>query len=133
MIINNEGDKEKAQRKIKALSIDKPWTMEIRPYKKNRTLAQNSLLWLWMEFIAKELGYDNPEDVYEELGDKFLPVVEYRGFDGTMKQKRIGSSKLKTKEFTEFLEKIDRFCVNFFGIILPVPEDIYYEAMGIKR
>jgi len=133
MIIHNDSDKDRAISHIKALNVDKPWSVDIKPYKKNRSLAQNSLLWLWMGFIAKELGYDEPDDIYEEMVAKFLPLIEYRGLDGEMKQKRRGTSKLKTKEFTEFLEKVDRFSVSFLGIILPSPSDLYFEAMGVKR
>jgi hypothetical protein len=35
-------------------------------------------------------------------------------------------------EFKDYLEQIDIF-VSEYGIMLPRPEDLYYESMGIKR
>lgn len=133
MIIRNETDKDRAIRHIKALNMDKPWQMECKPYKKNRSIAQNKLMWKWFKEIGDELGHDNTDVVYADMVEMFLLLIDYTGLDGKPKQRRQGTSKLTTKEFTEFLEKVDRFSVSFLGIILTSPEDLYYEAMGIKR
>ena len=131
MIIRNESDKDKAQAHIKALNIDKPWKMELKPYRKNRSLAQNSLYWQWITCIGNELGYIKDE-MHAIMAHMFLPekLVEYDGKQ--IKQDR-STSRLNTKQFTEYLESIDRWAAGDMGIVLPSPEDLYYEAMGIKR
>lgn len=131
MIINNESDKDRAISHIKALNIDKPWSVDIKPYRKNRSLAQNKLMWLWFKVIGDDLGYTENE-IYDIMADKFLPdeTIEY---DGKQIKKNKSTSRLNTKEFTEYLEKIDRWAAGEMGIILPSPEDLIYEAMGYKK
>jgi hypothetical protein len=131
MIIHNESDKDRAISHIKALNIDKPWLVDIKPYKKNRSLAQNKLYWKWITCIGDSIGYESDE-LHAIMADKFLhdEIVEY---GGKQIKKDKSTSRLNTKEFTEYLEKIDRFAASELGIVLPSPEDLYYEAMGIKR
>jgi hypothetical protein len=131
MIIRTQDDKNKALNRISLLVLDKPWKIEIKPYKKNRSNSQNRLYWQWMTCIGNEIGYES-EELHAIMADKFLPdvFVEYGGKQ--IKQDK-STSRLNTKEFTEYLERIDRFSVQELGIMLPSPEDIYYEAMGIKK
>ncbi|MCK5602159.1 recombination protein NinB [Candidatus Pacearchaeota archaeon] len=131
MIIHNESDKNRAIKYIQALNIDKPWSVDIELYKKNRSLSQNKLYWKWITCIGDSIGYGRDE-LHAIMADKFLPneIVEY---GGKQIKKDKSTSRLNTKEFTEYLEKIDRFAAAELGIILPSPEDCYYEAMGIKR
>ncbi len=131
MIIHNDSDKDRAISHIKALNIDKPWSVDIKPYKKNRSLSQNKMYWLWITCIGDSIGYERDE-LHAIMADKFLPdeIVEY---GGKQIKKDKSTSRLNTKEFTEYLEKIDRFAAAELGIVLPSPDDLYYEAMNIKR
>lgn len=131
MIIHNESDKDRAIKYIQALNIDKPWAVDIKLYKKNRSLSQNKLYWKWITRIGDSIGYERDE-LHAIIADKFLPdeIVEY---GGKQIKKDKSTSRLNTKEFTEYLEKIDRFAAAELGIVLPSPEDLYYEAMSIKR
>jgi hypothetical protein len=131
MIIKTQDDKNKALNRISMLVLEKPWQIDIKPYKKNRTLAQNNLMWLWLTCIGNEIGYTENE-MYDIMVDKFLPdeTIEY---GGKQIKKNKSTSRLKVKEFTVFLEHVDRWAVSEMGIILPCPEDIYFEAMGIKK
>lgn len=131
MIIHSQDDKNKALNRISMLVMDKPWQVEIKPYKKNRSLAQNKLYWKWITCIGDEIGYTSDE-LHAIMADKFLldEIIEYGGKEI---RKDKSTSRLTTKQFTEYLEKIDRFASAELGIVLPSPEDIYYEAMGIKE
>ena len=131
MIIRSQEDKNKALNRISMLATDKPWQVEIKPYKKNRTLAQNKLMWLWLTCIGDDIGY-TPEEMYDIMVDKLLPD-EYIEYGGKQIKKNKSTSRLNTKEFTVFLEHMDRWAVSEMGIVLPSPEDLYYEAMGIRR
>ena len=44
----------------------------------------------------------------------------------------IETKKLKVGEMKDYLETVDMFAAEW-GIILPRPEDLYYESMGIKK
>jgi hypothetical protein len=131
MIIRTQDDKNKALNRISLLVLEKPWQIDIKPYKKNRTLAQNNLMWLWLTCIGSEIGYTENE-MYDIMVDKFLPdeTIEY---GGKQIKKNKSTSRLKVKEFTVFLEHVDRWAVSEMGIILPCPADIYFEAMGIRK
>jgi hypothetical protein len=133
MIIKTEIDIDRAINQLKNINLDKPWRLDLKLYKKNRTAAQNRILWLWMGYLAKELGHNRQEDVYSDMCEMFLPTISYESMEGKQKERQQGSSGLNTKEFTEFLERIDRWVVSFFGWTLPSPEDLYYEAMGIRK
>jgi hypothetical protein len=131
MIIKTQDDKNKALNRISLLVLEKPWEIEIKPYKKNRSLKQNRLYFKWMKIIGDELGYES-EEVHAIMADKFLTdkFVEYGGKQ--IKQDK-STSRLNTKEFTDYLQRIDRFVAQQLGIVLPVPDDSYYEIFGIKK
>lgn len=131
MIIRSQEDKNKALNRISMLAMDKPWQVEIKPYKKNRSLAQNKLYWKWMKIIGNQLGYES-EEIHAIMADKFLTdrFVEY---GGKQIKRDKSTSKLNTKEFTDYLQRIDRFVAQELGIVLPVPDDQYYEIFGIKK
>jgi len=106
----------------------------IRPYKKNRTLAQNNLMWMWLNHIAvffeKEHGQRFSDEAWkEEFQEKYLGYKVIKTPSGP-KKKLIGTSGLNIAQFTEFLNNVERYANTELGINLPHPEDIYYEAIG---
>jgi len=131
MIIHNDSDKNRAISHIKALNIDKPWSVDIKLYKPNRSLAQNRLMWKYMGIIGEELGYD-PQDCKDVICQKLLGT-ETKAVMGDMITVIKGTSKLKIKEFANFIEAIIRFAIADLGIRLPTNDDLYYESQGIKR
>lgn len=124
----------------------------IRPYKKDRSVAQNSLLWRWNTIIGSELG-ESKEEIHERNKERFLvPIYErddldyaamieavrsvYRqGLqqDALFLRKRIvaltSTTKATTAQMAEFLTEIERDASRL-GIILPRPDDVYLEALG---
>ena len=80
--------------------------------------------------IGGELGYTKDE-THVILRDKFLGYTETTTKLSVIKELR-STTKLKVKEFKDYLEQID-ILMSEYGIILPRPEDLYYESMGIKR
>lgn len=131
MIISSSVDKERVKHKIDSLNLEKPWQVEIKLYKKNRSLAQNKLYRRWLGEISKCNG-DDPDALHEHFKEQYIET-EYVTAFGKTKVKTKTTTDLNTKEFTQYLEKIDRFCVSFLNLVLSSPEDLYYEAMGIKR
>jgi hypothetical protein len=126
----------------------------VRPHKKDRTVAQNSLMWLWFTHLAGELGETKDEihyrykkqylvHIYERDNPDYAAMVEavrkvYReGDKETAEHLHDGIVKLTStrdanvEQFTEYLTDIDRDALDKH-ISLPRPEDRYYLAMGIK-
>lgn len=104
--------------------------IEITEDKDSRSVKQNRLYWEWVSVIGNELGYTKDE-THAILRDKFLGYTETTTKFNVIKELR-STTKLKVKEFKDYLEQIDMF-ISEYGIILPRPEDLYYESMGIKR
>lgn len=118
----------------------KAFEVIIRPYRKNRSLAQNNLMWLWLTRIAREYAHarDEKEDWYdpkvwkEEFQSKFLGYRVVNTPSGE-RPHLIGTSELNTAAFSAFLNDIEHYAGSALEISLPHPEDIYYEAMGLKE
>lgn len=111
---------------LRGLKLDpaKPFVVTVEPYKKRRSMSQNSLLWKRhgeiVAAIGEYTGY-SAEDVHELLKQKFLTpkVIEVNG--ETIR--RYSSKGLSTAEFADFMTKIEIFAQTELGIILTNPED----------
>ena len=111
---------------IQSLNIDKPWIASIKRKTKKRSLSQNALFHKWVDFIAKEVGYEvwDGDRMKEEL--KLVcqcPATKYIGLDGTEREER-STSKLSTADMAEFMTRVERFAASELGIVLPNPEDV---------
>lgn len=128
-------------------SASEPWVVEIKPYRRDRSLAQNRLYWSWLRVIAdhiEETGAAQvvdeesgevsegapitPDDVHDWLKAAFLgrKVVRVRGM---IRRSARSTTSLTVAEFTDYLERIDMHCAQQLGLILPHPDE-YNEAMG---
>ena len=127
----------------------------VRNYKKDRSLMQNALLWLWQTVISEELGWSKEEVHYDMKKRLLVPIYErddlgYAGMIQAVRRVYAGGSRddanamfkqivkltsttdANVKQFTEYLNDIERDMMSK-GISLPHPEDRYYDAMGIKN
>ncbi len=126
----------------------------IREHKRNRSVAQNSLYWLWITVICNELGLLK-EDCHDELKRRMLVPIYVRDDEGfaamihavrkvyrdgfKVESKALADQIVKltsttnatTNQFTEYLNEIERDYADK-GIALPHPEDQYNLAMGIR-
>lgn len=88
-----------------------------------RTVSQNDLMWMWMQCIEDETGQPKL-DTYLYYCKKFLSrIVTVNGHDEMVNDT---SSKLNTKQMTDFLTKIQVDAAMELGINLPAPEDRHY-------
>ena len=95
-------------------------TLDIKKQSKIRTLSQNSLYWVWIEFICEQLGYEKyeAEEVHNSFRAMFLT-------DKTGKLPLVRSTtKLNTVQFTKYMNQIERFCNKELNMTLPTPEAI---------
>lgn len=122
---------------LRSLVYKKPWYVTIDNNEETRSLKQNKLLMFWMNYISKSRlethgEYLHPEGLKEWFKELFL------GQTACMLDERVvvytrSTSDLKVKEFSEFLNQIEIYAVIKLSIVLPRPDDYYWEAMGIKR
>lgn len=99
------------------------YTLTIKRASEKRTVAQNDLMWMWFACIEGETGTAK-EDVYNHYCKKFLSKPDPMG-EGFINDT---SSRLNTKQMTDFMMKIQADAASELGITLPVPEDRYFEA-----
>ena len=127
MILRNDTDKREAIEEIQALDPEKVWHVEIELYKPNRSHAQNSLYYLWMRVIDDYSG-QGVEDLHAVFAVKFLDHTSVTVDEDEVLVAR-STSSLNSKEFTDYLNQIERFA-HEMGLTLPHPDDLFHEAMG---
>ena len=110
---------------LKTLPLGDAWKIEIKPYRKQRSLEQNAYLWgVVYQTILDEggetlAGWDSA-DLHEYfLGEKFgWEVLE--GFGRKRMRPVRRSSKLSTMEFMEYIDFIQCKMAQQ-GIVIPDP------------
>ncbi len=120
---------------INGLDLDKPWQIIIGPHVPKRTLAQNRLQWLWVRamqqhFLDTAGRHYSDKQIHGWLNEKFLQteVVE---INGEVKELRKSTADLTVKEMSKYLNDIDMYCAADLDLVLPHPQDLWYEAMGM--
>ena len=137
-ICRTQSDLEYIRLNLLSMSLDKPVEITIKEYVKNRSHAQNRLMHDWFNKMSEHYFLTTGES-YAPLAWKELLKEKFLGFDmielpdGTIKAITKHTSDCNTKELTEFLEKIDHYAVTELGLMLPKPDDLYWEAMGITK
>ena len=137
-ICRTQLDLENVRLNLMSLSLDKPVEITIKEYVKNRSHAQNRLMHDWFNKMSEHYFLTTGES-YAPLSWKELLKEKFLGFDmielpdGTIKAITKHTSDCNTKELTEFLEKIDHYAVTELGLMLPKPDDLWWEAMGITK
>ena len=99
---------------------EKPLRMQLTEPKASRSLDQNRLYWKWIAIIADSIGEDN-DTVHDVLRLKFLTVRLSK-----IDNRAVASSttKLNTKEMSEYMEKVKVWAQTFLNVTLPLPEDL---------
>jgi hypothetical protein len=103
----------------------------------NRSISQNSLMWLWHGVLAHHVlmcvgETYSPEEIHEYVANKLLPKRVLSVFGEPM-IKRGETSKLGVKKFAEFLTHYENWALTEHQCELPQPDDIYYQATGLTR
>jgi hypothetical protein len=98
---------------------------------KKRTNSQNALYWMWLACIGDYTG-DDKNDLHGYFRKRFLPFEEKTVID-EVKFKLTSTTDLNTAEFSAYMDKIQQFVLTHevirdFGIELPNPEDLKFEA-----
>lgn len=124
--IRTEADKKAVCEYIGKLDISRrQYTVKVAKKAEIRTLSQNRLYYLWLNCISAETG-NEVEDLHEYFKQKFIGVRS-RIIYGENVVKAYSTTDLNTEEFTAYLDKVQRWANVEQGIILPNPDDMYWE------
>ncbi len=107
-------------------SLDGVYRVTIKKYKKDRSYAQNRLMWMWLGIISNDTG-ESPENLHEIFKLKFLGTEKIQSLGYNIEIPK-STTRLTTQEFTDYLDKIEALAMSI-NIRLPHPQDLYYEAM----
>ena len=134
-LLRSGREKEVANTYINTLPPEPLMEVVVRPHRKNRSQAQNDLMWLWLRELTRHLDLEHgiscrPEGLKEEFQDRFLGHTPYTGSDGIIRSRIRGTSELNTAEFTDFLARIEAYSISELGTQLPRPEDLYLVALA---
>ncbi|MDP7845795.1 recombination protein NinB [Acinetobacter pittii] len=129
----------------KAAIEGKPLVVTIKPQSTKRSLNQNALYWDWMQEIQNKTGQDK-EDCHFEFKKKFLIHILRRDDEGfaemchaitMLKQseseqyeavangviRETSTTRLSTKQFSEYMGLIQAYVTKELGIFLKAPDD----------
>jgi len=101
-IIRDSSVKAHCCTQVNLLPTDPPYEVLIQPYKKNRSLEQNNLMWMWLTEISNycdvEFGLNcTPDDLKEEFQLRFLGRRNYQQTTSKTASCVVGTSKLNTQ------------------------------------
>ena len=102
--------------------------VEMKPNKDSRSIKQNKLYWKWLSCF-EETG--NTKDAMHNYLREMYLGCEFEKVRGHMVKVIPSTTTLGVKEFSEYLLKIDILAQDM-GLILPRPEDLYYDSIGRK-
>lgn len=119
-ILIDEQRRNNAIKYLRELDITKPIEVKFAVYKDKRSHEQNSLMWIYITHLASHCGY-TPNQMHEELKVKFLGVDE-KVVAGQLIREIRSTTRLNTKEFTDYLREIEALALDY-GVILPSPDD----------
>ena len=119
------------------ISAQPIYKVTVEEYKAKRSTNQNSLYWLWMKEISQKYyetrGKLHSDQVWAEYFKQNFIESTISEIRGEVVKLAKTTTKMTTKEFTDYLEQIDIYAGSEMEIILPHPDDLYYSAMGIKN
>lgn len=143
MIIANEKDRQEAIRLIQSWKLEKPMVLTAKPYKKDRSTAQNNICNVWYRDIAKQTGND---ESYERCTMKLIfgvpilcrrhdfaefwqvyALLPYESQLEAMLHVDV-TAKMDIEEMTEYLYAVENHAYSQ-GLDLTKPK-LYADAMG---
>lgn len=118
-------DKRKVIDYVEKLPEGKPYTVEIKVKRKQRSTDQNRLYWMWLKCIMNETG-EHKDRLHEFFKLHFLGQDEHYVFDRWQVVVPRSTTELDTKQMSDYLERVQQFAATELGIVLPNPEDLQW-------
>lgn len=107
-----------------ALLPNGTYDVVVKRHREHRTLSQNDLMWMWLKCIEDATGTPK-QDIYLHYCKKFL--LRKVSIGDKMEMVYDTSSRLNTKQMSDFMTAIQADASAEMGITLPSPEDQYFE------
>lgn len=123
--ILQSSDKRKVIDYVEKLPDGKPYTVEIKVKRKQRSTNQNRTYWMWLTCIMAETG-EHKDRLHEFFKQHILGMDEHWAFDRWPVRVPRSTSGLDTKQMTDYLERVQQFAATELGIVLPNPEDLQF-------
>jgi hypothetical protein len=107
------------------LNFNYEWVITIKRKVKNRTNSQNNLYWKWIGEVAKHVsdltGYEIDE-VHTLFKENFLDGKKV--CIGNKTSILYSTKLLTTKEMSDYMERIQRFCVQDLELLVTIPAEL---------
>ena len=115
-----------AVEEVMKIPLEPVHSVTIKLYKSKRSLDQNALYWKWLtcikDHVLETSGQAFSEDeLHIYYRKKFLPYSK-KMLGKTEIEVLTSTTKLNTKEMSEYMSKIDLFCVEKLHLFLPQPD-----------
>lgn len=119
-IIDSVEKRRAAAEFVARIASNPTMSVEVKPHRRSRSVAQNRLYWMWLHVLSEHTGYDEQE-LHLYFREQFLgyePIIirEERVF--TLKS----TTELTVRQFTDYLNRIGRVAY-FLEIALPYPDE----------
>lgn len=126
-IINSAERRREVANIVASLTSSPVYSVEIKPYKRNRSQAQNRTMWMWYGILADHLGCE-PEEVHEQMKVTVLGV-ERKIVAGQALIIPKSTTDLNTDGMSRFMEAIIALATDLH-VTLPMPDDLQYAMHG---
>lgn len=139
--LGTETDRARLIGYLTGLDLAKPKKVAITEVRKNRSDAQNKLLWMWNGLIQAHLrdsfGQIASSDEWHEILVARLWPSDVRRVelpDGpTFKVGRAKTRSFTIAQMTTYLELLDAYCAEHLRLLLPHPDDLMNSIYGDRR
>ena len=117
IILRGQAQKDHALKSLMNIEFnpDKLMELTIKPFKKNRSVAQNALYWKWMMICAHEMGYTK-EGMHQTFMRELLAPIIIDTPSGDVME--YSTRKLNVKEMAAYMEQVS-FTAGEYGVKLP--------------
>ncbi len=110
---------------VSNLDLTKVHHVKVTCKRGKRSIDANALYWMWLNCISDETGNDK-DDLHHFFKDKYLGIKRVVIF-GDEFAKKLSTTDLDSKQFSQYLNKIQVFAASELSIKLPNPEDLKFE------
>jgi hypothetical protein len=129
-------DEQKALAKVSALFKEGKFA-DIKEGKEKRSIPQNDLYWFWLTFLEKESETGYTKNEFHEFFKfhilyEILETLVFKNGNTWQYFKRQSTTELNTKQFAEYMEKVERFANTELNVTLPHPEDLGFAELFEK-
>ena len=109
----------------------KDWIFKCEEIKETRSQNQNRMYWKWLNNLVKcfdDKGiFITSEDLHDWLRDKLIEWKHKKNtFTWELKIVRKTTTQLNKKEFSKYIQDIEKYLWQTFEVAYPLPTDISY-------